>query len=373
MSGGAGSGAKPLGAPFRVAWIGCGGVVAAGHVPALTASGALAPTGGLEVCALADPTEAARARVGAALDVAPARRFAETGEMLAAVRPQAVVVALPTALHGAAVRAALAAGAEVLCEKPLAPRLAEAAGLAGEAARRGRRLAVVHNYLAARLWAAALALVAADELGPATALEVEVRAPGPLPGVWGRGGLWRLERRWAGRGCLLDQGYHFLYLARHLFGGGPLACEARLQRHGTYGGDLDDAAEVTLSYAGDRVCRLSLSWAAAGPPRSRHRIACTRGALVLDEEAGVVEVRPEGGQLRRIALAPGDDADGYRGGLVAELAAFAAGRAPAVPAEAGLAVLEDLERCYSAAAGPASGRSSGPVPALAPAPAARSK
>ena len=69
-------------------------------------------------------------------------------EMLAAARPDAVVVATPHFLHAPMSLAALEAGAHVLVEKPIAMRVSEADRMVEEARRRGRVLAVGHNYRA---------------------------------------------------------------------------------------------------------------------------------------------------------------------------------------------------------------------------------
>src|SRR6185295_15211825 len=78
------------------------------------------------------------ARVVAVVDSRPERRaraagivpgvpvFERVAEMLAAVRPEVVVVATPTATHDALVREALEAGAHVLCEKPLCVKTEDA-------------------------------------------------------------------------------------------------------------------------------------------------------------------------------------------------------------------------------------------------------
>jgi D-xylose 1-dehydrogenase (NADP+, D-xylono-1,5-lactone-forming) len=58
----------------------------------------------------------------------------------------AVYIALPNALHGEWIRAALDAGKHVLCEKPLTPTSAEASELFDLAASRGLRLAEAFMY-----------------------------------------------------------------------------------------------------------------------------------------------------------------------------------------------------------------------------------
>ncbi|MGW7515997.1 Gfo/Idh/MocA family protein [Streptomyces sp. NPDC054796] len=111
--------------PFRAAVVGTGGIVTGSHLPALR-------------------EHADRVRLVAAVDVDPTRlaAFRElaadegvTGygglaEMLAAERPDLVLIGTPPSLHAEQAEAALRAGAWVLCEKPLCLSLAEYARIA---------------------------------------------------------------------------------------------------------------------------------------------------------------------------------------------------------------------------------------------------
>lgn len=81
---------------------------------------------GAHVALLADPqrdrAEALAGRLGC-------RAVADPEELVVDPAVEAVVVASPDATHAALVRACVAAGKRVLCEKPLAPSLPEAAAL----------------------------------------------------------------------------------------------------------------------------------------------------------------------------------------------------------------------------------------------------
>jgi predicted dehydrogenase len=79
-------------------------------------------------------------------------------------RPDAVVIATPHLFHSEHARVALAAGADVLIEKPVTDRLETAIGLASAARRSGRRAFVVCNM---RFHPAVTALKASlDRIGP---------------------------------------------------------------------------------------------------------------------------------------------------------------------------------------------------------------
>lgn len=106
-------------ASARVAIAGCGRLTEVGYLPAL------ALLGGIELTAVVDPDRERCARVAPGT---PA--FGSLGELLAAARPDLVVVATPTATHLPLAREAAAAGVRTLVEKPPAATLAEAQELA---------------------------------------------------------------------------------------------------------------------------------------------------------------------------------------------------------------------------------------------------
>ncbi len=93
------------------------------------------------VVAIADPDPERRAAVAA---LTPARLYADYGELLDRERVEAVVVATPTRLHAPVTLAALAAGAHVLVEKPIAATRAEAEAMIAAARQAGRLLTVGH-------------------------------------------------------------------------------------------------------------------------------------------------------------------------------------------------------------------------------------
>jgi len=75
-----------------------------------------------------------------------AKRFTSDAEMLREVKPELVAVCTPVGSHYALVKQALESGAHVLCEKPLAASVKEAAELVELAQRRERRLFVDHTF-----------------------------------------------------------------------------------------------------------------------------------------------------------------------------------------------------------------------------------
>ncbi|MGG5808587.1 Gfo/Idh/MocA family protein [Falsiroseomonas sp. CW058] len=78
---------------------------------------------------------------------------------------EAVVVAVPNALHAAMALAALRAGKHVLLEKPMALTLADCDALIAAAAAAGRVLTVGHELRVSRQWGPIRRMIAAGEVG----------------------------------------------------------------------------------------------------------------------------------------------------------------------------------------------------------------
>ncbi|WP_110943965.1 Gfo/Idh/MocA family protein [Streptomyces niger] len=105
--------------PVRAAVVGTGGIVTGSHLPALRGMGDRVR---LVAAVDTDPARLAAFRDRAGEDVTG---YGGLDEMLAAERPGLVLLGTPPALHAEQTRAALRAGAWVLCEKPLCLSLAE--------------------------------------------------------------------------------------------------------------------------------------------------------------------------------------------------------------------------------------------------------
>ncbi|MEY4270253.1 MAG: hypothetical protein RLZZ58_1469, partial [Pseudomonadota bacterium] len=136
--------------PVRYGMIGGGQGAFIGGVHRTAA--AIAGNWRLVAGALSSTPEKARAS-GAELGLADDRNYASWAEMLAReaalpadVRIEAVAIVTPNHMHAPPAIAALAAGFDVIIDKPLADTLANAQAIADAAARSGRRIAVTHTY-----------------------------------------------------------------------------------------------------------------------------------------------------------------------------------------------------------------------------------
>src|SRR3954465_1137578 len=140
----------------RVGVVGCGEVTQIMHLPALAQLADL-----FEVTALCDVSPRVLQGVGAAWSVE--RRVADVGELVACAEVDAVLVANPDAFHAEVALAAIAAGKDVLVEKPMCIGLRGGDESVAAAARAGAIVQV--GYMRRHAPALAEAARALEELG----------------------------------------------------------------------------------------------------------------------------------------------------------------------------------------------------------------
>lgn len=156
---------SPQTAALRVAVIGLGRM-GLRHVEALRRLG-------MDICGAADVSPAALQAVQDQHGVAAAACFIDAFDMLAKVKPEALVIATTAPTHAPFVLAAVELGVRyVLCEKPLATSLAEADAMLAACERAGIRLAVNHQMRYMAQYTQVKALIGSEELGPLASILV---------------------------------------------------------------------------------------------------------------------------------------------------------------------------------------------------------
>jgi len=128
---------------------------------------------GMQVVGGADLNEEARATLIQNHGVPKEACFEDGAEMLAALRPEALVVATTAPSHADLVLTAAAAGVRfILCEKPMASSLAQADAMQAACAASGARLAVNHQMRFMDQYTKVKALIGSDALGPLSSITV---------------------------------------------------------------------------------------------------------------------------------------------------------------------------------------------------------
>ena len=121
---------------LRVAIVGCGGIANGKHLPALKT------VKDIELVAFCDIIVERAEKAAKEYGVEGARVYEDYRELLKVEKPDVVHVCTPNREHSEVAIAAMEAGADVLCEKPMAINEAEAKAMLECAQRTGRTLSI---------------------------------------------------------------------------------------------------------------------------------------------------------------------------------------------------------------------------------------
>ncbi len=148
--------------------------------------------------------------------------FRRLERALETLGPELVLLVSPPATHRPLAETALAAGSNVVIEKPLAPTLADAEAIVAAARKHGRVAMVAQNYRFRRQSRALAGLVRSGRLGRLHAIRCECRRD--------LRDAWISPRDWRGRMAhpyLLDMAVHHVDLVRAITGREVAEVDAR--------------------------------------------------------------------------------------------------------------------------------------------------
>jgi predicted dehydrogenase len=281
----------------RIALVGCGSLGRQVHLPILAA------LPGTRLVAVADAD--ARALESAERVASSAARFNDYRELLTRDDVDAVVVALPTALHASVGIDVLAAGKHLYLEKPIAATLSDAERLV-ECWRTSGRVAVMgFNYRFHPLYQRLRTMISDGAIGSIVAMRSVFAAPTDSLPAW-------KARRDTGGGALLDLGIHHIDLARFLLGREVRSVGAQLHNI------KSDSDRVTLDLELDGGVVAQTFFAFGAVEEDRIEIYGDNGKLTIDRHHSLtVERRPSrvgSSRGQRLGL-------GYRGPRLRDLLA----------------------------------------------------
>jgi predicted dehydrogenase len=243
--------------------------------------------------------------------------YADAAEMLARENLQVIDIAAPRDVHTAMVRLGAAAGVAILCQKPLAPDLAQAEALVAEMAG-GPRLMVHENWRFRAYYRDAARWLAEGSIGTVQQCRMTLLTSGLLPGPDGtrpalvRQPFMRDLRRFLVNEVLI----HHLDTLRVLLG--PLAVSWSRLGRSTLDLAGEDNALIGLQAESGAGCVLLGNMAAVGAP------AVQMDHLEIYGSTGTI--RLEGNALSRDGAAPAridyDLAACYQGSYDAVIAHF---------------------------------------------------
>jgi scyllo-inositol 2-dehydrogenase (NADP+) len=203
----------------------------------------------------------------------PDARIVRSLDELLAIRDiRLIVIATPNETHAPFARQCLAAGRDVVVDKPFATSYEEAASLAQLAQKSDRLLTVYQNRRYDGDFQAIRQLVAAGTLGRIVRFETNYDRfrPNLKPNAW-------REQQVAGAGIWFDIGPHLIDHAMVLFGlPAAVTADIRTEREG---GKADDAFDVMFHYPNSMRAVLSSDILAA-TQRTRFLLLGTKGAFL---------------------------------------------------------------------------------------------
>jgi 1,5-anhydro-D-fructose reductase (1,5-anhydro-D-mannitol-forming) len=252
-------------------------------------------------------------------------RYLATYEDAIAWGPDAVIVAAENVRHRRLVELAAAAGAHILCEKPLATTVEDARAMVSAAESAGVTLMTAYPVRFASSFQDAVARVRAGQLGEIVGVK------GTNNGKVPRERSWFTDPALSGGGALVDHVVHCADLLDELLGSVPDTVRAVSNRmlHADSGVGVETGGLVTAVYPGGVVATIDCSWSvpdnAATWGGLTLQITGTKGTLTVSPFVQHVRGYDDDGQ---VWVGVGDDLDAA---MLAEfLDAVREGR-PAIP------------------------------------------
>ena len=283
---------------IRVAFVGCGGN-ARGH------GRNVAQITGTEIVALVDVSEDAltafKTTVGLGDDVPT---FADHAQMLATVKPDAVVISTPHTLHFQQIMDSLDAGCHVHTEKPMVCTVAHAKQVIQKVKETSKHLMIGYQRHLQPAYMYCRQVVQSGELGKVhfvTAHQCQ---------NWYRGtkGRWRQVPSLSGGGQLNDSGSHLIDILLWILEASPSEVFAMMDY---LDAEVDILTAMCIRFDTGALCNIGVVGHAAGSMREDFTIWMEKGTLFVrdgklyqeEEGTGMVEVTgdqlPKGGAKDR--------------------------------------------------------------------------
>lgn len=275
-------------------------------------------------------------------DVEHTGTYDELEDVLARARVDAVYIATPNHMHRGLTERAAKVGVHVLCEKPMAPTVADCEAMIAACEAAGVRLMIAYRLHFEPATLRALELVRSGRLGDPrifTSVFTQQVRPGDIR-----------TRGEAAGGAVYDLGVYPINAARHLFGEEPLEALGVVSSTGDarFAG-VDEVTTAVLRFSGGRVAQFTVGLSASAT--SSWRLVGTEGDLRVEPGYGYR------GELRHyltIEGATSEEEFAARDQFAPELAHFSAcvlaGRDPEPSGEEGLADIRVVEAILRSAA-----------------------
>lgn len=271
-------------APVAFAFLGCGNITRR-HSARLRAH--------REVQRFHASRDAARAELMNG-ELSGAGAFSSYEGAIADPRVTCAVVATPPSTHLELTLAALAAGKDVVVEKPAFLHSRDVDTVEGAATAAGRMVLVAENYHYKPLALMLRQIVESGDLGDVRFVHVNALKKQDSPG-------WRGDLSLAGGGALFEGGIHWVHLMANL---GLRVARVRGHRPGAAPGEVERSMLAVFDYTCGAVGTLSHSWEIAAPLGGVRSSAIfgTEGAVHFESNGLMVRVRGRKSRLRTPGL-----------------------------------------------------------------------
>jgi predicted dehydrogenase len=186
-----------------------------------------------------------------------------------------VYIGLPNSMHCEYTVRAAEAGKHVLCEKPMAISSAEARQMIDACRKANVKLMIAYRIHYDPMWNKVLQMIKAGDLGQLETFQ------GGFSGQE-QAGEWRLNRKLAGGGSLLDLGIYPLNTIRYLTGEEPTDFTATVSTRDKSGrfAEVEQSIEWTMKFPSGVIASCGSSYGARGP--SFLHINAETGYLIVE-------------------------------------------------------------------------------------------
>lgn len=318
----------------RVAVIGCGSISKHRHIPEYAANS------NAELVAFVDPV-IERAQQFA--DTYGGKAYSDYETMLAEVKPDAVSVCTPNALHAPMSIAAAKAGAHVLVEKPMAVTDAEAEAMIQAAKDNGVQLMVGHNQRFMPPHVKAKQILESGVLGKVLTFRTSFGHPGPDGWSVDGANSWFFRKEEALMGAMGDLGVHKSDLIRWMLNDEVAEIGAFVGTLHKEGTQVDDNASCILRMNSGAIGTLVASWTYYRGEDNSTILWCENGVMKIGthpDDQVIVELRNGTVEKHKVGAISTNDKQESSGVVDAFLESIANGTTPAVSGEEGRASLK---------------------------------
>lgn len=326
---------------LKIAFVGCAHMHANGYAAELLAL----PEGSVQIAGVWDRNQARAKKLAASLG---APHFPSIDKLFR-TKPHGAVVCSENVHHMADTIACANAGVAVMCEKPLAPSVADAKEMLAACRKAGVPLMTAFPCRFRGALVRLRDLISAGEAGEVLAAVTTNHGRQP--------GGWFADPALSGGGAVMDHTVHVADLLRWILGREFTHVYAAvgynrfaLTRKAVGDRRLDDAGLLSLEMEGGTVATLDCSWSrpAAYPIWGDVSVEIVGSRAVITADAFRQRLMlTTAGTRRQVYIPWGDEAEGGLGGAFVNM--LREGRTPPVTGEDGLRATEVVEAAYRSA------------------------